>query len=360
VETDVAIVGAGESGRAAALVLAGEGARVLLIDEHPGPFAVAGVTCWAGAAAWHLTDAKLLWVSRFGRSVAVAPRLVLLATGAMERPVPVPGWTLPGVFTAGGLDRLLDAGLVPDGPVVLAGDGNPVEMLASRWRLLGGAVTVLGSVEIAILGTDRVRAVAWRGQEIACGIVVLHDGFIANTQFPRLAGCALRWDEAAGCFIPEVDVWGNSSVADVMVAGPGAACGRIAAWEALRQLGRLTAEDRDRRRAADRHAVVLPSPPRAIAPPSDQVVICRCEEVTAGEIRAAVADGVRRADDLKGATRCGMGPCQGRICALAAAGIIAAASGRSVAEVGLFRVRAPLKPIAMGELAACGTGDRIG
>ncbi len=159
-----------------------------------------------------------------------------------------------------------------------------------------------------------------------------------------------------------MDAHGNSSVPNVMIAGDSASVGdetaaasggAMAGWEALRHLGRVTQAERDRHGAAPRRENVR-APERVLLAPEDGVVVCRCEEVTAGEIRAAVLGGVCRSDELKGLTRCGMGPCQGRTCGSIVAELIAAESGNSIVDVGLFRVRVPLKPIAMREMAQCG------
>lgn len=80
--------------------------------------------------------------------------------------------------------------------------------------------------------------------------------------------------------------------------------------------------------------------------------MCRCEEVDAQDVRDAVALGCTGPNQLKSFTRCGMGPCQGRFCGLTVTEMIAAARGVSPAEVGYYRLRPPVKPITLGELAA--------
>lgn len=389
-------------------------------------FRDSGATYWPGATAWHLTDQRLLWVSTGQGSVPVRSRLVMLATGAMERPVPLPGWTLPGVFTAGALQSLMkSSGLVPGGRTVFVGSGpllylvagqcielgaKPVALietaprlpslgalrhlpraltgdgprmlakgLAMRRRLRRAKVPIFaGASDIAIEGRDAAEAVTFRyrgiGKTFRCEVVALHEGVIPTTQFARLIGCDLAWNPRQRCFEPVVDEYGNSSIDGVMIVGDGASIegavaaecrGELAAWEALRQLGRVSAGERDRRsagalrRRAAQRAIrplldALYPPPASILTPRDGTIVCRCEEITAGQIRHAVTQGVRGSDQLKGATRCGMGPCQGRLCGPVVAEIIAAETGLAVSEVGLFRVRVPLKPITMGELAAVG------
>jgi NAD(P)H-nitrite reductase large subunit len=85
---------------------------------------------------------------------------------------------------------------------------------------------------------------------------------------------------------------------------------------------------------------------------ADATILCRCEEVTAGRVREAVALGCLGTNQLKAFTRAGMGACQGRVCGPAVQGAIAAARGVSGAEVDPFRTRFPTKPLTLGELAA--------
>jgi bacterioferritin-associated ferredoxin len=86
--------------------------------------------------------------------------------------------------------------------------------------------------------------------------------------------------------------------------------------------------------------------------PDDPVLICRCEEVTAGHIRSAVKLGCQGLNQLKAFTRCGMGPCQGRMCGTSAAEVFAEARGLHPREVEPYRTRFPSRPLTVGELAA--------
>jgi NAD(P)H-nitrite reductase large subunit len=88
---------------------------------------------------------------------------------------------------------------------------------------------------------------------------------------------------------------------------------------------------------------------------TDDTPICRCEEVLASELRAAIASGVRSLDELKIRTRAGQGPCQGRTCGPLAARLVSRQTGLTLADVEGFRVRPPIKPIP---LAALSQADR--
>jgi bacterioferritin-associated ferredoxin len=159
-------------------------------------------------------------------------------------------------------------------------------------------------------------------------------------------------------------------VANLLVAGDGAGVGgalaatfsgRLAALGAAHALGRIDAATRDAaaaplRAARARHlalrpfldALYAPRPPRL----DDSTLVCRCEEVTAGQIREAAGIGALGLNQLKAFTRCGMGPCQGRMCGATAAEVMAEARGVPVEQVEPYRTRFPTKPLTLGELAA--------
>ena len=89
-----------------------------------------------------------------------------------------------------------------------------------------------------------------------------------------------------------------------------------------------------------------------LSAPEDAVTLCRCEEVTAGQVRAAARLGATGPNQMKAYLRCGMGPCQGRLCGLPVTEVIAATRGQAPAATGAYRPRAPYKPLTVGELAS--------
>lgn len=461
---DVVVIGAGPAGLACATLLAQRGAGVLLLDEQREPGGqiyrgIGHVEAWQprllevlgpdfarGAAlvqafhhsgaeyrprtsVWQVTPEREIWASCDGRSESWQAGVVVVATGAMERPVPLPGWTLPGVMTAGAVQILLKSGLCADEPLVLVGSG-PLFFLVARqclaakarvaaivdtstaanqraalWHLpraLRGegphtmvkGLELLGAVrrsgvpfyraasDIRIEGDAAARAVRFRsgGQDhvVAARIVALHEGVMPAQQMTRSIGCVHAWDAAQYCFRPVLDAWGNSSVERVLVAGDGGGiagavaaehAGRLAGFEALRWLGRLSAAERDAAAAPDRRLWeaqraarplldALYQPRDDILNPPDDVVVCRCEEITAGAVRAVVRQGCQGPNQAKAFLRAGMGPCQGRICGPVVSAVIAAERGVGMAEVGYYRVRPPLKPIGLGELAGAEVAER--
>lgn len=461
---DLLVVGAGPSGMAASLEARARGLDTLLVDENEAlggqiyraigrsPVSdrgVLGADYWAGEALAREVEARevprlqggTVWtverptmegepfavgLSARGSARMVASRAVFLATGAIERPFSIPGWTLPGVMSAGAAQTALKAsGLVPDGPVILAGCGPLLYLLAWQYRNAGvrlealldtapranwrsalphapaflasryarkGAKLLLdvarstrvtrGVTALRAEGEGRLRAVAFRhgGAErrIEAGLLLLHQGVVPGVNLSLACGLDHDWNERQLCFRPVLDRFGEGSVPGVFVTGDGGAIGgadaapfsgRLAALGAAHRLGRLGAEERDAaalpfeaglRRAGRGRAFLdllyLPSEADRI-PPDDETIVCRCEEVTAGRIRRAVALGATGPNGVKSFERCGMGPCQGRMCALTVTEVIAQARGLSPTAIGHLRIRPPIKPITLAELASMPKSD---
>jgi bacterioferritin-associated ferredoxin len=252
--------------------------------------------------------------------------------------------------------------------------------LLRAFRALGRPV-IRGVAEVELLGEERLRAVRYRTDtggsgEIPARLVGLHEGVIPDTNLARSIGCEHRWDEGQQAFRPVLDDWGNSTVDGLQIVGDGGgiagadACGpagRIAAFEAARALGRISGRKRDDLAAAPRRELsrvlrgrpfldALYAPRLAVGPLSDDVIVCRCEEVTAGSVRQAVAAGAQGPNQAKAYMRCGMGPCQGRLCGPTVSRLVAEARGVPVAEVGYFRLRPPVKPIPLRGFASAREG----
>jgi bacterioferritin-associated ferredoxin len=101
----------------------------------------------------------------------------------------------------------------------------------------------------------------------------------------------------------------------------------------------------------------LYAPPQEILRPVDDVIICRCEDVTAGDIRQYARLGCTGPNQAKAFGRSGMGPCQGRYCGLTVTELLAEATGVTRNDVGYYRLRSPLKPVTLGELASLASGN---
>jgi len=448
-DADLIIVGAGPAGMAAAATVAKAGAQVLLLDEQPqaggqiyrnvgvhadtrpylGKDYLAGaplvgalndpnIRCEFGAAVWRIeAGPRVVW-SRDGVSHLAKARHVLLAGGAQERPVPFPGWTLPGVMAAGAVQILMKtAGLLPRG-AVLAGSGPLLYLIAAQLidagapplalvetqtpsmmrkasmrlpRAFFAAPTLLKGLgllrKIRSANVPRHTGAAGfrastagdgditfsftakgRRRSLTTPLLLTHQGVVAATHMTRSAGISHVWNAAQQAFQPLVDAWGRTDVPGIHVAGDGAgisgaeaaqAGGRLAALDILHLCGMLSEDARNQQSAADRATrwralAIRPFLDAAYAPrpefaaPDDATIICRCEEITAAEIRRSVADGASGTRQVKTATRAGMGPCQGRMCDQTVRGILSSCAITPATP----RARSPIKPIKLGELAA--------
>jgi NADPH-dependent 2,4-dienoyl-CoA reductase/sulfur reductase-like enzyme len=233
--------------------------------------------------------------------------------------------------------------------------------------------------ELRVLGSERAGGLAFaaagRRHEIAADLVLLHHGVIPNTQLSRLLRVAHRWSDEQLAWQVVTDAHGQTSLPGLRMAGDGVAIagaraaeagGALAALGAAHALGRIDAAELARRSARLQRALAverglrpfldaLYRPPRFITEPADETIVCRCEEVAAGRIREMARLGCQGPNQTKFFSRCGMGPCQGRVCGTVVSQVLAAALGRPVGEVGAYRIRAPLKPVPLQALAALAT-----
>jgi NADPH-dependent 2,4-dienoyl-CoA reductase/sulfur reductase-like enzyme len=233
-----------------------------------------------------------------------------------------------------------------------------------------------GARDLAVEGEGRAQVLSFtaggRVRRIACETVLLHQGVVPNTQISRALRMAHDWQAGQHAFAPRLDVWGESTVPGVFVAGDGAgiagavaaeAAGRLAGVQVAHQLGRIDAATRDARArglaarlAAERALrpfLEVAYPPAAqVLSPADDTIICRCEEVTAGQVRGWAKLGCTGPNQTKAFGRVGMGPCQGRYCGLSVTMLLAQVHGMAPDAVGAYRIRPPYKPVTLGELAS--------
>lgn len=391
---DVLVIGSGPAGIAAAVTAAQTGRRVGLVDDNPAP----GGQVWRSGA--HLPAAARQWIARLRESGVVRlqgwrafdapqPRLLraersaepnpaapaddlcaelsceklILATGARERFLPFPGWTLPNVMGAGGMDAMVRGGMPVAGKrIVVAGTGPLLLAVAAHLRQEGAVVAAIceqastaqmlplalqaarqpaklrqgigyrwttraspfltGCHVTAAHGKDRLQSVTLRrrGRQwieecdfLACGFHL-----VPNTELAARLGCRIE-----NGFVT-VDETMQTSIPDVYCAGEPTGIGgvelsliegRIAALACCGRLGEARGLIRQRQKASGfvralRNACALRPELRAVV--TDETIVCRCEDVRAGTLRSRTSW-----RDAKLHTRCGMGPCQGRVCGAA-------------------------------------------
>jgi NADPH-dependent 2,4-dienoyl-CoA reductase/sulfur reductase-like enzyme len=379
---DVLVIGAGPAGLAASCATGEAGLRVGLVDDNPD---------WGGQIWRQAVHAKShYWFARAlrarvellaGTRVVASPipgvvlaetadgtlrlsysRLVL-ATGARELFLPFPGWTLPNVMGAGGLQALAKTGLAIAGKTIIVAGTSPLllavatylkehgavvpliaeqaplgnlvrfgmnlwrhpskllEAVGLRWRLRSIALRT-GTWPMAAHGSQHLEAVKLTdGQSqwtIPCDYLACGFGLVPNVELPLLMGCAVHQGVVQVDALQETTVPGiycagettgiggvDKSLVEGLIAGYAAAGHHEAAraWFRRRERTRHFAEALER-------AFTLRDELKTLAQPD--TVVCRCEDVTLGQLQPY--DSWRAA---KLQTRCGMGPCQGRICGAA-------------------------------------------
>ena len=377
---ELLIVGGGPAGLAAAYHAAGNGLDVTVVDDNPA----AGGQIWRGeqakpasteARAWFekvrsvdiqfIDGARVFQQPQPGTLLAETRRDVrelrydtlILATGARERFLPFPGWTLPNVMGAGGLQALVKTGLPIDGKRVLVAGSGPLllavaaylrgrgaEVLliaeqASQARLarfalgligktaqafdlkrqLSGVKYLSGCWPLAAHGQDKLESVTLfrRGKrwQVACDYLACGFHLVPNVELAELLGCAI--DRGA----VRVDDFQQTTVPDVYSAGESTGIGglelslvegEIAGLAVAGELGearKLFPVRVRQRKFAEllNRTFALRDELRHVVQPD--TIVCRCEDVTFERLRAHTS---WRAAKLQ--TRCGMGPCQGRVC----------------------------------------------
>lgn len=453
---DLLIVGAGPAGMTAAVEARRHGLDVLVIDDQPEPggqiwrsvetvaaaprgallgkayqsgkacaeaFRASGAKYEPGTQLWQIEAGFRAFVTRNRQASVIHAKCVILATGAQERPVPFPGWTLPGILTVGAAQILLKtSGQIPSAPVWIAGSGPlpllyMVQLLRAGGKIAGyldttppgrgraalphlakafgaagdllkglawwgmlrkaGIPIIKHVADIEATGSERIEAIryrTWDGQErtAPASVLLVHEGVVPSIHATLALGCAVEWSNDQDCYVPVLNAWGESSQSGIFVAGDGAGIagaqaalhrGKLAGLGAAMKLGRVgerAAEEAAKavRQKLARDLALRPfldamyKPRPQVFAPSDATIVCRCEEVTAGDIRTMAAVGRPGPNQVKAFTRAGMGPCQGRQCGYTVTQILAAAEGRLPKEVGFYRVRPPLKPVTLGELAS--------
>jgi NADPH-dependent 2,4-dienoyl-CoA reductase/sulfur reductase-like enzyme len=380
---EVLIVGGGPAGLAAAWSAAECGKRVTVVDDNPA----LGGQIWRGEDPKPSTPEAAVWLKRVraikaeliggarvfdlpvpGRLFAetldglreVRYQSLILATGARERFLPFPGWTLPNVCGAGGLQALIKSGLPIEGKrVVIAGSGPlllavaaylrkrgaNIQLIAEQasWssllgfgirllqfpaksfqairltRKLAGVPYLAGCWPVRAEGREKLNSVtmrqATRTWDVPCDYLACGFHLVPNSELAAFLAC----ESIDGAV--RVNRFQETSVANVYCAGEASGIGglelslvegQIAGYTAggrREEAEKLFAERAKLRRFADllNRTFALREDLRGL--PQADTIVCRCEDVTLERLRSQAG---WRAAKLH--TRCGMGPCQGRIC----------------------------------------------
>jgi NADPH-dependent 2,4-dienoyl-CoA reductase/sulfur reductase-like enzyme len=381
---DVLIIGAGPAGMAAALAAAPSGARITMVDDNPAPGGQiwrdgaqaklppaarkyradlakhANITLLSGTRVAAVLGPKQLLLENAEQGTVLTYQTVIVCTGARELLLPFPGWTLPGVTGAGGLQALIKGGLPVAGQrIVVAGSGPLLLAAAATARVAGATVVRIAEqapwaqvmafgaglvrwpgkiAQAATLASPHYRAnsfvrevqgehsvesvsvqVGTQNEHIACDRVACGFGLVPNTQLAQALGLALDAQHGIA-----VDAYQASSVPDHFAAGEctgfggserALVQGAIAGFAAVREADRAQAlwpQAARWDRFASHLATHFALRPELSTLAEDDTIVCRCEDVRMGQLH-----GMGHWVDAKLQTRCGMGACQGRVCGAA-------------------------------------------
>ena len=461
---DLIVIGAGPAGCQSGLAASRHGLSVLLVDEAadaggqvdraPASGLLmklaehgengyelrrrvinSAITLRCGCRVWSVSDGFRVDVAGpSGHEAFSAPRLSA-ASGAYERVVPFPGWTLPGVIGLAAATTLIKSqGMLPGRRIVLAGCGPLLLLVASKVLAVGGEIAAIADLAspadwlitlpralrrppLAIRGVgwavgigrsrvpiyfrhgvrtatgrDRIESVeigpldrsgapaAGNTISIEVDALAVGHGLVPGAEIPQLLGAEMIFDRLHGGWIPQVDKFGRTSRPGLYAVGDGAGirgaepallAGELAGLAAARDAGRISAATYDyetkkplRRRRfyapfADAMAGMMALRPEQAAGIPAETVVCRCEDVTRESIENAAAAGALDVNQMKHFTRCGMGPCQGRMCGDVAAELFAQSRKVQRDTVGYWTARPPLRPVTLSDLVGSFEYDDI-
>jgi NADPH-dependent 2,4-dienoyl-CoA reductase/sulfur reductase-like enzyme len=371
-EVDVLVVGAGPAGITAANAASESGMRVAVVDGNPEP----------GGQLWRGEKRPLRAQFIQAEHLNFTYRRLVIATGARELLLPFPGWTLPGVFAAGGLQALAKSGLRVQGKrVLVAGSGPLLLAVAATLRRLGAQIVAIleqaprqqvmafalsnprkllqgAALKTRLLGVPfyydswvtsvrpGLRVQTNSGREFECDWAACGFGLMPNIELAQLLCCRIKDGFVAADQFQQTSEPGIYCAGEVMAVGGldlALASGRIAGYAATGQLDkarrRFARRDRALRFAASlRSAFTLR--PELLKLAAEDTIVCRCEDVPWSAVRPHTSW-----KSAKLHTRCGMGPCQGRTCGP----ILQFLQGFELPPP-----RPPLFPVRAGDLAEAG------
>ena len=449
---DLIIIGAGPAGMSAAIYASKNDMTVLVLDDQPAgggqvyrhvmqnaaaqnkaqflgsdywsghkladEFTRSSASLWPESRVWQITKEREVFFSQKGKAHRAQAGAILIATGAMERPMPITGWTLPGVMTIGAAQTMLktshsgvDGALfVGSGPLFYltiwqylnAGfdikaviDTAPGKMSllhyfwalpallqpsmlikGLKWRseIRHKTHYISGATAVSISGDSQAEALRFtdasgKQHRLEAEHIFLHQGVVPSINLTMATELEHRWCPRQLCWHPKTDIFGESSVQQIFVAGDGMGIAGAAAAISSGKIAamRITAKARGTSSLNAVFQMVRQVQKMAIRPfldyafkPADEwlvphdenAIICRCESLTKADITKAITLGVSGPNQLKSFSRAGMGRCQGRMCGLTIQKMITDHNSQSDDKTGYYRLRPPIRPLTVGELAA--------
>jgi thioredoxin reductase len=330
------IIGAGAAGLSAAIIAAKQGLHIAVIDEQAAvggqiyrgiesspqewgqqlgedylygkklaeTFRLSNVDYFPNTQVWSLNKQREIAIVKDDEAQIITAEQVIIATGAMERPVPFSGWTLTGVMNAGAGQVLFkSSGVVPDKELILAGSGPLLLLLASQYIRAGVKVKALldmsttvnhinalpklpralltahylikgmtlqeelkkagvplleGVSELKAIGEEKLNSISFKhkgkSKTLTTDILLTHFGVIPHVWLTQALGCAHFWDKSQQCWRPKQDSWGKTNLDGILIAGDGGGingakaaeyAGEIAATQVIYALGKIDKQQRN-------------------------------------------------------------------------------------------------------------------
>ncbi len=385
---DIVVVGGGIAGASAALAARKAGASVTLLDEHPEVggylrwsvseerglprefdgmrgFEIAraawthlynsGVNVQRRSIVWGLFDGLVLGVSNPTSSYRLKADKIVLATGSTDVVVPFAGYELAGVMTARATLMAMNLHRVlPGRRIGVVGNGPDLGELTASLEAAGVEIVVhVPEVAQAIASGDGVvSALSDGGDPVEVDAVITALGVQPDPELALQAQVETAYSPAFGMHLPMRSELGETSVSGIYSVGLPGSTARAAAEGAV--AGNAAAESKHLEDAQDVLAgiaeVELGGP--SYGHLADDVLVCRCDEIRAGDIRQAIAGGATTINDVKRRTRAGMGICQGIYCTRTIANMIHGEAGVPLEEIVPMTARPPARLISLAEIAS--------
>jgi sarcosine oxidase, subunit alpha len=346
---DSAVIGGGPAGMQAALEMAQDGARVVLVDDQkelgghlryrrstgkdPVPIIAAlqstpTVEIISRAYCFGLYEGNMLGILQASPHAGAIERLihlrakrVVVATGVYEVPFTFKNNDLPGVMLSTAVQRLIHLhGIKPgSNAVVVAADTEAAAEVVNDLDQVGTEVVkvVAPGEVISVLGSSGVTGIRTQAGQYFCDLVILCGQRVPDAGLLNQAGGKLMWSEERTAFVP------------VNLPPSVSAVGEVTGISVSR-------------------ALPLPAEHTTF---NKRTFVCFCSDVTTSDLRDGIREGFDHIETLKRYTTLTMGPCQGRMCQLAGIGICAHETGRTMAETGVTTARPPNPSVSLGALA---------
>jgi thioredoxin reductase/bacterioferritin-associated ferredoxin len=363
---------------------------------------------------WNINSKLEIYYSQQGSSYKIKAKKILIATGSLERPFPVKGWTLPGVIGTTAAQIVLKESMYVKDDAVFIGSGALFYYVISQYLDAGAKIkavidtTPLSNYfkaakylpkallkfgffikalgffakfrkhklkiyhfvdELMFEGDDELKIVVFKKGskqvKIDTDVAFIHNGLAPNINLQLQVGCDYEYSKATRTVNIKTDEFMQSSVDNIFVVGDGKSIrgvdvaiveAKIAANKILNDFNKIQKVTTYKKQLKSHmqirdflNALYLPHK-NFLSPSDDDVIICRCEEVTLKQIKQALYLNCKETNSIKSFTRCGMGSCQSRFCGLTLLEVISKHTSTPIEELKYLKIRSPIKPIGIAEM----------